>query len=377
MLLQIVLLLSIKILPLQLNFLGGGLDNYLQKPYLWAWANFDGEHYISIARDGYQSLTYFYFPVYPKLIQIIAKEFNNTMYDYLFSGLLISHISLFLGLIGLVKLIRIDYSEKIAFTAITLLLLFPTSFYFGSVFTESLFFALIVWSFYFARKGNFLMAGILGGVSTATRITGLAVFPALLAEYFLNSSRSIKLKKSVLQTDISTNLIAIAKIMLVLLGMITYMYYLHLKTGDALAFFHNLNAVYGPQRSDSLVILPQVFYRYIFKVLPNLNFHYFPNVFTYFLEISTGTIFLIFTIILIMKRRISEGIYTLFAYLLPTLSGSFSSFPRYSLILFPAFILSAIYLNKIPRIYSYIVYTVLFVGLVISVSLFGRGYWIS
>ncbi|MGB6882196.1 MAG: hypothetical protein WBD86_02760, partial [Microgenomates group bacterium] len=64
-LLFLFLFLAIGIVPLQQNFLGGGLSSYLRSPYLWAWGNFDGEHYLSIAFKGYQPLTYFFFPVYP------------------------------------------------------------------------------------------------------------------------------------------------------------------------------------------------------------------------------------------------------------------------------------------------------------------------
>jgi hypothetical protein len=44
------------------NFFGGGLELYNQFPYLLAWANFDGEHYMSIAMNGYQSLEQAFFP---------------------------------------------------------------------------------------------------------------------------------------------------------------------------------------------------------------------------------------------------------------------------------------------------------------------------
>ncbi len=60
-----VLVLSLAVIPLQFSYLGGGLVNYLKNPYLWAFANFDGVHYLSIAQEGYKPLTYFYFPVFP------------------------------------------------------------------------------------------------------------------------------------------------------------------------------------------------------------------------------------------------------------------------------------------------------------------------
>ncbi len=371
-LLQIILLLSISILPLQLNFLGGGLTEYLKKPYLWAWANFDGEHYISLARDGYKALTYFYFPYYPDSIRAFARLYENTFYNYLISGILISHVSLILGLIGFYKLITIDYKEKIANDVLILLLLFPTSFFFAGVFTESLFFALIVWSFYYARKKNWILAGILGALSTATRITGLALFPALIVESLIHGKK--------------LNISQIIGILLTPLGMIFYMIFLKIETGDYLAFFHNLETVYGPQRSSHLVLFPQVMFRYIYRIIPNLNYDYTPIVFTTFLELGSAILFALILFIGLTagwtkfkdyKLRLSYSTYFLFGYLIPTFSGSFSSFPRYVLILFPAYILAGVFMNKINYVYKIIIYLLLVLGLSVSSSLFFRGYWLS
>ena len=88
LLLFLVLFFAFKYVPLQKDFLGGGLFNYLSNPHLWALANFDGEHYLSIAQNGYLPLTYAFFPVYPYLIKLFAETFGHTLINYLFSGLL-------------------------------------------------------------------------------------------------------------------------------------------------------------------------------------------------------------------------------------------------------------------------------------------------
>ncbi|MDP3733070.1 MAG: hypothetical protein Q8Q91_00870, partial [Candidatus Daviesbacteria bacterium] len=55
------------------RFLGGGPQNFQLSPQLFSWANFDGEHYLSIAIFGYKSLEQAFFPVYPILISFFAK----------------------------------------------------------------------------------------------------------------------------------------------------------------------------------------------------------------------------------------------------------------------------------------------------------------
>jgi len=351
---------------LQNNFLGGGMSSYLKQPFLWAWANFDGEHYLSIAYQGYQSLTYFFFPVYPLTIAFVAKFLGNGFESLAISGLLISNISLLIALIGLWKLIKLDYKSEIARLTILLLLAFPTSFYLGSVYTESLFLALVVWSMYFARKGKWIAAGILGALLTATRVVGLAIVPALLVEAYLQ----IKDKEKI-------NLIQIATgILLSVLGIVLYLLYLNKVTGDPLEFIHNVG-IFGQQRSSSLVLLPQVFYRYFYKVLPNINYSYLPIVFTTYLEIITALLFLGITIASFFKLRLSYAFYLAIGYIIPTLSGSFSSFHRYVLILFPAFILIAVWLSEQNKWIKYATLIILAAGLLIATSLFTRGFWVA
>lgn len=385
--LLIIVLLVIPILPLQPNFLGGGISTYLEKPYLWAFANFDGEHYIEIARWGYRPLTYFYFPLYPifiktsEIVRSNITKIDPSLTSYMLSGLIISNVAFLAGLVGLYKLVMIDLNDNIAKLTILLILFFPTSFFFGSVYTESLFFTLTVWSFYFARRGNWLFAGILGGLSAATRIIGLALFPALIIEYF----NQYPLKNRLGEINILKHTKNIWGIIFVPLGILTYMYFLNLRSGDPLGFLNSVN-IFGEQRSSVFVSLPQVFYRYFFKIMPNLNYDYFPLVFTTFLELIAAVIFGVLGIFGILgnlgfvnklKIRPSYTVYFVLVYLIPTLSGSFSSMPRYVLICFPAFILSAILLNNISKVGKAAIFTLLFIMLVISTAFFARGYWVS
>ncbi|RLC31497.1 hypothetical protein DRH13_02965 [Candidatus Woesebacteria bacterium] len=360
------LFLAIGLISVQQQYLGGDLPSYLKQPFLWAWANFDGEHYLSIAYQGYQPLTYFYFPVYPLTIYFAAQLLGGSFKSLAVSGLLISNISLFIALIGFWKLVMLDYKKDIARLAILLLLVFPTSFYFGSVYTESLFLALVVWSFYFARKGKWILAGLLGAVLTATRVVGLALIPALLVEAYLQKRENKKLNLSPV----------IMGILFSALGIVAYMAYLNQATGDPLEFFHNVS-IFGQQRSSSLVLLPQVFYRYFFKVLPNIDYSYIPVIFTTYMEIVTAIVFLGLAVVGFFKLRLSYAFYLEIGYIVPTLSGSFSSLHRYVLILFPAFILSALWLSKSKKWIKAIVFLILILGLLVATSLFTRGFWVA
>jgi len=361
-----VVLLAINTLLLQRDFLGGGIENYLRNPYFWSWLNFDGEHYAAIALRGYQPLTYFFFPFYPLVTRFFASLFGGGLTNIAISGLFVSNASLLVALMGLWKLIRLDYKEGIAKSMIILLLLFPTSFYFGAFYTEGLVLALIIWCFYSARKGNWVLAGVLGAMATATRITAIALIPGILYEVWRYKKENPQ--KSLIMPTVT--------LILIPAGLVIYMSYLYRVTGDPLEFFNKIS-IFGQQRSADIVILPQVFYRYFFKVLPNLAYSYFPVVFTTYLEIITAFVFLVLGILSFLKLRLSYALFFATGYLIPPLSGSFSSFPRYVLILFPAFLLSALFLKKQSRPTKIVVYIILLNLLVVSCTLFIRGYWVS
>lgn len=345
-------------LELQNSYLGGGMKNYLSNPYLWSLANFDGEHYLSIARFGYRPLTYFFFPLYPTSLKIASAILGKSEQLFLVAGILVSMISFIFAIIYLTKLLKLDYKNNIVWGVLILLLLSPTSFYFSAVYTESLFLFLVVAGFYYARKGNWVAAVILGALASATRLVGIIMLPALLAEMYIQKEKRYLL------------------VLPVLLGLLVYMAYLQGSTGDLLAFFHQVE-IFGDQRSTKLILLPQVFFRYFVRILPNLSWNYFPVVFTTLLELGTAVLFLLASIYSVFKLRLSYSILLIGGYLIPTLAGSFSSLPRYAVVLFPAYILFALALEKRHFVLKLAVSIILLALLFTAESLFVRGYWVS
>ncbi|OGC68286.1 hypothetical protein A2415_01825 [candidate division WWE3 bacterium RIFOXYC1_FULL_39_7] len=357
------LLFGQKWLFLQNDFLGGGKGLYLVNPFLWSWVNFDGEHYLAIAREGYKPLTYFYFPMYPLMVRGVANWLGGSLVSFAVSGLIISN-GLFLGaLFGLYKLLNVDYKNLEVWRIMFLLLVFPTSFYFGAFYTESSFMFLAVWSFYFARRGKWLWVGILGALAAATRVIGIVLLPALLIEWWLQNDKKKKVNLDLFY------------LFLIPIGLLTYMYYLAKVAGDPLEFLNSVE-IFGDQRSASLIMLPQVFYRYVFKIIPSLT-SYWPVVFVVLIEFFIGFTFLMLSVLGWWKLRKSYWIFMVGGYLVPTLSGSFSSLPRYVLPLFPAFILLSHYLGKLPMVMKGMVYLTLLAFLVVACAMFVRGYWVA
>lgn len=355
---------AIKTLSPQLNFLGGGSGNYLNGPYFWGWGNFDGQHYVNISQNGYGFGEYTFFPLYPLLIRFFGKYIGANLYNLNLIGQIISNTSFLIGLVGFYKLAKIDFSEKISKIATILLLVFPTSFYFACVYTESLFFALLVWAFYLVRLNFYLPASILGILLAFSRPIGIFILPAFFCEWLSQTRKSNKLLMKMPSS-----------FLLIPTGLLTFMYYLKTHTGDSLAFFRQQIYV-GEHRSSHIILIPQIIYRYVFKILPNINFVYFPGVFFTLLEFVIGIGYTVLIVVLFFVSRFSYATFGLLAYITPTLLGSFSSMPRYVLIIFPVYFVLAKYLSgSKSRLFAFCLISSIL--LVISFGLFSRGYWIS
>ncbi|MEX2007302.1 MAG: hypothetical protein WD992_00845 [Candidatus Levyibacteriota bacterium] len=331
----------------------------VSNPFLFPWANFDGVHYLSIAGYGYSNDQGF-FPLYPLLIRFFATVFGGGEtfgFAYFMSGFLIANIAFLLALFILNKLITLDFPKKIAWKSITFLLVFPTSFFFGSLYTESLFLLLALLSFYFARKKKWFLAGIFGMLLSATRLVGIAILPALIYE-FVKEEKKLRVKA--------------LSLLLPPLGLLSYALYNFWQFGNSFLFIaahENIN----PTRSvNSVILIPQTVFRYI-KILATTLGQY--EWWIALLEISS----FIFAATLLYaawkkKIRLSYIIFAVLCLLVPASSGTLSGFPRYTLIAFPIFISLALIKNMpVKIIYTAVSIVILFLLL----AFFARGYFIA
>jgi len=339
--------------------------NLLSPVWLWNRANFDGMHYLSIAKNGYSLYQQAFFPLYPKLIHWLTPIFGS---QGLVAGWTINLLSFYLALFFLYKLLAMDFSLRIVKRAIVYLLLFPTAFFFSMVYTEALFFLLIVLTFYMAKTHRWWLAGIFGALASATRLPGIFLLAALAVEWwcqYQDKKKKIEKKKMI-------NLLP--SILLVSLGLLFYMRYLFVNYGDSLLFAH-VQAYFAAGRETSrIILLYQVFWRY-FKMLITVD----RGTLTYFvvvMEFLTAVSFSGIVIATYFKRWYSYFIFSFLAFLAPTLTGTFLSLPRFVLVLFPAFILLSIWADK--HRWLRIIYPLLTIPLLIfCLVLFTRGYWIS
>lgn len=346
------------------NFLAGRFSKYESNPLFWGWANFDGEHYLSIALYGYKNLQQAFFPAYPTLINLLANFFGPGLEHHLLSGLIISNTLFFVSLIILWKIVKLDYSDNIAKLSVISLLVFPTSFYFGAVYTESLFLFSSLLTYYFYRKDKFLLSGLFGILMTSTRIYGVFVLGMILIEILIKKfklSDFIKNKKY---------LIFISS-----LGLFGYMFYCLKNYGDAIAFY-NLQTLVGEQHQKGIVLLPQVLYRYVKMIFSGaMPIH---TMQTLILEFLTGILFIAVPIYAYIKKvKLLYIFYILVGFLTPSIQGSFSSVPRYMVVIFPAFIIIGMFLEHRSKIIRILIYVMTAIWMLVNCGLFIRGYWVA
>ncbi|KUK84176.1 MAG: Uncharacterized protein XD98_0129 [Microgenomates bacterium 39_6] len=351
-------------------FWGKNFGEFVNQPFLWTRANFDGFHYLKIARDGYGFLQAAFFPLFPLLI----KAFQSFFASYLLSGWLIVNLAFIIMIWAFRSLLEIYEFDKKTINRLSLILVFfPTSFYFLSLYNEGLFLALVFFSFYQAKKGRWVWAGLLAGLSSATRVVGIFMLPALLVEFCQQNKWSFKIILN------KKNWPQLVGIITSALGLLAYMAYLKKGTGDWLRFV-TVQSDFGAQRTTNrLIILPQVFWRYL-KMLLTVD----PNQYIFFNVCLEVAVALLFLFLLVWgwyrhkeyKIQLSWLVFASLAYLLPTLTGTFSSMPRYVLVCFPGFIvLENLLRKKKGAYYSYLILSA--VGLIVLAAFFFRGYWLA
>lgn len=356
--LQLLAGLALKYIPFKPSF--PYWESILQKlgpAWLWLWGNFDGAHYIKISQFGYrEAFTQAFFPIYPFLIKVVSYLTQNS----LASGLLISHLS-FIGFIYFfIKLGRLDYSKKTLQWAVLLFLLFPTSFYLFSVYSESLFLFLTVLVFYLSRKKKFLLAAIIAGIASATRLVGIFLLPVILWEYW--------------QVNKKKNYFHLAGLSLFSAsGLLLYLNFLSKRFSDKFIFINSQPGFGAGRQVNKLILIYQVAFRYIkmlFTVSPQ-NDIYFVVLFEFLLSIS----FLGLIIWAALKKfRPSYLLFIIPAYLLPTLTGTFLSMPRFLLTAFPLFYLLGNLKNTKLKALIAIISTLLLSWAFLR---FSRGYWLA
>jgi hypothetical protein len=299
---------------------GGRLEwDYPSQSWLDIWGQWDTGWYLDIAKNWYAAeahyqdyCNYAFFPFYPTLIKLLGAVLGNHYY----AGLIISNVSLLGAAILLYKLVELDHDQEVALRSAKYMFIWPTSFVLSGVLSESLFLVLVIGCFYWARKGKWLTAGIAGFFLSLTRVPGVYVAIPLLYEYL--KAKNFRLK------GIRVDILSLALLPLGLSVFCVYNYYL---TGDFLAFVHIQQSAWGHHFDNPIKTLVQGMF--LSEGKPRVA------VAAWFTGLTMASL-------AIFHRKVPLS-YLLFCFIslfLPLIKG-LGSMPRYTVVLFPVFILFA------------------------------------
>jgi len=308
-------------------------------------SRWDGDPYLTIARDGYRAdnpSLVAYFPLYPFLMRIGGALVGSDD-AYLAAAVVISNLALLAALVYLARTVMLDHDATTATRAAVYLLVFPTTVFLSAVYAESLFLLLAIAAMFHARRREWLLAGALAALAALTRPFGAVIALPLVIE---------ALRRPIAIRGLAATLLAPATFF-------AWLAVLWLITGDPRALL-TAQAQWGGRPGLSLQVFADLFDPTIYG---------FPYV-------VLGLTILIGALVLISWRvlRPSLAAYATAVFLVAISTGSLTSAPRYYLAVFPAFIaLAVIAPGWLGRAYVVLGAAI---GMVLT-AMFAQWYWIG
>jgi Mannosyltransferase (PIG-V) len=140
------------------------------------WARWDSVFFVRIAEHGYDHVSGAFYPLYPGLVAGLGRVFFG---HYVLAGIIVSLTAALGAFLLLYKLAEDRLGADGAQRTVLYLAIFPMSLFLQAVYSESLYLLLVLAAFVVAERGRFAAAGVLSGLAILTRVSGVALLPAL------------------------------------------------------------------------------------------------------------------------------------------------------------------------------------------------------
>jgi len=304
---------------------------WLQRIFVEPWMRWDAKFYVWGVSRGFsvQDGSASFHP----LLSWLSKPIYLLTGSPLLSILIVSTLATLILYFVFLKLASLDLSKHDAWRATLLFAVYPSSYVLFAPYTESTFLLFSVLTLLFARKQNWLLAGLCGALATLTRQQGLFLAVPLIWEIWLSRRRIFLGLCSLLQIP---------------LAYASWVVYRNLALGDSGPNFSSIhNLIYSVLISPStqkvvvqqdFLLPPHAFY------LALVHFWRHHNVETLF-DFALAFIFVMVTVLAWRHMRSSYKAYCLtiilVAFSLHTgmlFSSPYMGLPRHLLLAFPVFI---------------------------------------
>jgi hypothetical protein len=311
-----------------------GFSVYPTPHAFWdTFARYDAGWYNQIATGGYAYAAggrnnLAFFPLYPLLMRWGGQLLGGEQQDFYFAGIIVSWVAFAAAMPLLYRLARLDLPHESALRAVAYAAVFPSAYFFGVVYSESLFYLGLVGSVLALRTRHWLLAAIAGSVMTATRVNGIMFVPALaLVAWHAAGQSSRERSKAALGVLGACG------------GFIAYCAYNYMLSGDPFAWYTSITH-WGYQPGGNPVgglfaimrALTSRFYQYL--VVENM---------APYDTLNAGlAIAVLITLPAILRRfGLAYASILVLGLILPLSSGQFEGLGRYCSVLFPVPILLA------------------------------------
>ena len=151
-------------------------------------AHYDGVWFLRVTVQGYprgQFATFF--PLYPLVVRGAGLLVGH---GYELAGIVVSTVFFLAAVALLYGLVQSQFGHRAAFCTVLFLSLFPTSFFFSAVYSESLLLLLSLLCFWCLRRDWLVLAGVAALLATLTRVTGVLLLLPMAMAYFGSSKRA-------------------------------------------------------------------------------------------------------------------------------------------------------------------------------------------
>ena len=328
----------------------GGLRGYLE-----IWNRWDALNYQKLAQFGYgasgelQPLLVFY-PLYPWTVRLFAFVTR----DYLLSAFIVSTLASLAAAIVLLRLVELDYSKELAHRAVWFLFIFPTSYFLHIGYTESLFLMLALGCVYAARKQRWLPAAVFGALACLTRANGLVLGPVLVMEAAQQYWTTRRWQWRWLY------------IPLLCFGFGGYLVLNHHVTGDAFAFTSLMQRYFGKSLSSPLTGIDNAVGSWMIRAPGEAELIGTQEVLFIVLGLAC-------TVVSWIKLRPAYSVWMTGNWLLFVSVSFVLSVPRYTLMMFPIYILFSMLAARRVWFAVITVWSILYLSF--FASMFAWGHW--
>jgi Gpi18-like mannosyltransferase len=358
--------LAMRLPPLGQLVRGASCDS--QSQCLLLWYHFDSIVYVQLAAHGYSNLSEtVFFPLWPVLMHLLGVLFGASIIGYYIAGLVLANVFFYLALLVFYILLQKEsFDQDTIKRAVFYLIFSPCSIFFFIGYTESLFLMLCLIVFLALQQERFWLAGLCGFFAVLTRSQGiLLVIPFLIVAYLWFRSRT---------TTWSERLHAGGSLLLLPLGVVTFVIYLWLVWKDPLAF-----------STQEAISWHRVLTFPLISLVEGIQALLHPSTLVLFLLnlVDIGSVLGVLTILIIGWRHIPLH-YSTFSLVMILFSLSYpqgnnveplTAIPRYLLVVFPVFLILAVWgkrynANQLITICSLVLFT-------LNIVLFVNHYWVA